>query len=439
MNQLSVTKTLALAVLILLPFWALPILPGTFRPISMFLTLPLGLMYLLTAIREDKLEKTEVLLLMFFLTALFFSCVQFAFLGGGASTFIIGNFLLALGIFGYFGFRFCLREFGLTKVLGYVKAAIYIIVAVGWFDVLGWLGIIPDALRGMVNYAIAGKSSSRIVLTVSEPAWASRLALCFLPFAYYFWSVERTLLNKFALGSLFIFFLLCFSLSGIVVLLSAIGLYLISQISIKVIFKTFILIVVLCTSLFFVFEKMKEEGGYFVSRFDKIASIESVDSLMTLEALAAIDGSALIRIGYPWIALQVAFDEPLGIGVGRYPEYFNEKITQYGKIVTNDIAVAEHIAKKSADQRSYFIKVYSETGLLSLFLVCFYVSIHRKLKVLKQKFEGKHVHLYKLCIALLLSMFVCYGNMIQFASFIFPFYWFAPAMVNYLYLNEEKS
>ena len=434
MNSLSITRILSVLVVVLLPFWALPILPGTFRPISMFLCFPLGLLFILSAFAHDRLSKPDIVLLVFFALSLMLSAIQFVFLGGSSTNYIIGNILFFLGVFGYFGFKYCLNQIGFDAFMRYLRLSTYIIVIIGWVDVFGWLGLIPELLRESINFIVAGKSSSRIILTASEPAWASRLSICFLPFAYYFWSAHKTFVILVSLISLVVFFILAFSLSGILVLFAAMGLFIISKLSFKVLFNVTVIAAVFFTGLFFTFQKMKEGGGYFVTRFDKVASIESIESVMTLEALAAIDGSALIRLGYPWIALQVAIEKPLGVGIGRYPEYFNEKVKQYGKIVTNDPAVAEHIEKKNADQRSYYIKVYTDTGFFAVLLIIFYAMVHKRLKLLSQR-----VDYHILCPVLLVSMYVCYGNMVQFASFIFPFYWLAPAIITFLYENNESA
>jgi hypothetical protein len=430
------TKVISILVVLLLPFWALPFIPGSFKPLSIFLCIPLGIMFLIQIlVLKKKVAYTDFLLLLFFLGGLLYSLLFFIVEGAILTNFAVGISLFIIGLNSYFAFKYILEALGVEKFLVFLRYSIFIVVIIGWIDLLGWLGLIPTFIRDFVNYAVAGKSSSRIILTVSEPAWASRLVVCLAPFAFLFWKRKKKLVDLFSLLSLLVFFMCAFSLSGFLLLFMVALFHLISRLSIVAVCKV-TLMLTLTTSLIYVsYINIKDGGGYYVSRIDKIAKVDNIESLMTLDALAAFDGSALIRIGYPIISTQIFIENPFGIGIGRYGEYFNENIVNYGSRVTNDIQVAEHIENVNADQRSFYTKILTEHGiLLSFLLLAFYVSIYKKLKRLSILF-GKDA---LLGIGVLhISLLIVFANMVQFASYLFPFYWLIPALISICY--EQKK
>lgn len=332
----------------------------------------------------------------------------------------------------FYGFRYILNTIGLHQVFLVLKYSILVVAIVGWFDLAGILGLVPSSIREFVQLAMTGKSSGRLILTVSEPAWASRLILCLLPFCYYFWNATRQRRDLFILGSFVIFFFLTFSLSGVLVLLVASGLYLINNLSLKKILQISTFLVIGFVALASAFSMYSNKGGYFTSRITKITELQDYSTLFSLNNLAAFDGSSFIRIGYPIISGKVFLDNPLGIGIGQYGLYFNEYVAQYGKHVTQNKQVVGHVKNENADQRSYYTKVLTDNGLiLSIVLIYFYWLQHKKLKYLLKLrqslgFIGKEELLF-------ISLILVYANMIQFASYLFPFYWFIPALISHCY------
>lgn len=435
MNQDMLTRGIATLVIILIPFWTLPIIPGSFKPISVFICFPLAFLFFIQRLFvTKKIDKTDFVLLLFLITGVLYSTLIYLFEGLILSNFIIGIALFIIGISYYFGFKYILKTVGLNAFLRLIQYSIYIVIIIGWIDLLSFLGVLPDFIRSFLNHLVAGKSSSRIILTVSEPAWASRLVLCLMPFAFLIWKRYKRKVDLFTLLSLVIFFIFTFSLSGFLVLIVVSGLILISKISFSVLLKTIAVLSVIFGLFYVTYLNIKDDGNYFVSRIQKIVELKDLGSLMSLENLASFDGSAMIRIGYPIISMQIFLDNPFGIGVGRYGEYFNREIVNYGKSVTENAQVVSHVDGISADQRSFYTKVLTEHGIfITSLLILFYIMIHKKLKKLSILL-GKNS---KLEINILyVSLLITYANMIQFASYLFPFFWLIPAIISICY--EQK-
>ncbi|MFV7770798.1 hypothetical protein [Shewanella marisflavi] len=435
MIRLSFTEIYCRLLIILLPFWTLPIIPGSFKPITVFLVFPLAVLFLLKRLfTEAIVKKDEIIVLAFLIFGAVYSLILFIFEGGGGN-FIAGFIVFLLGVSSYFGYKYIISKIGLECVLKYLKYSIVIVVFIGWIDFLGWIGFIPTSFRVFVNEIVAGKSGSRIILTTSEAAWASRLVLCLLPFALFDWFVSKRKSSLFLILSLVMFFVFAFSLSGFVVLTFVLLLYLLSKFSIKSIIRALAALIIGLTLFYSTFSYLKSSGGgYFVSRIEKVATMDDFSGLMNLDNLASFDGSAFIRLGYPIISIKVFLDNPWGIGVGRYGLFFNEYISNYGKSVQTNIQVIEHVSNSNADQRSYYTKVLTEHGvLLSVILFLFYFNCHKRLNYCLNTSSSKGQVWNS---TLRISLFVVYANMIQFGSYLFPFYWLIPALI-YTYYEKK--
>lgn len=427
--------------ILLIPFWTLPFIPGSFKPISIFLLFPLAILYLTRRLCNGlSINKDELYILIFLLLSVVWSLIMHFSLYNYHTSYI--KYLSALtifciGVLSYFGFKYIIYSLGFVSIYKYLVYASLIVVIIGWIDFLGWLGLLPSGLRVFFNEMLSGKSGSRIILTTSEPAWASRLVLCLLPFIFYYWKIKKNRLSVFIGASLVLFFVFSFSISGFVVLIFTCLVYLLlSRITFKLFLRGFLLNIVLILMFYGVYLYLVNDvGGYFVSRIGKFTELKNIYDLMILENLASIDGSALIRIGYPIISTNIFMENPWGVGIGQYGLYFNDHVSNYGKVILDNVQVAEHIKNTNADQRSFYLKVLSENGLLiSMFLVLFYYNIFRKLLFFER--SGKHSDIV-LSIVLKISMILVFANMIQFASYLFPFYWLIPALISVCYEKRK--
>ncbi len=413
------------------PFWTLPFLPGSFRPLISYFIFIFGFMYIINGFfYMKKYRKEDFFILSFLIFSVFHSVLMFSFYGGNVSVWINSVGLLFIGVISYFGYRYILTGIEFDKIVGYFKLPIYALVIIGWLEVLSSIGVLPFVIKSVINTLLAGKEVGRIGLTTSEPAWASRLCVFIIPITYYLYKVKGIRLMFPCLISLLLFFVMTFSLSGVVVVLGASVIYLfIFKFRIRTFINISLVILVLSLALSSLYINFKSDEHYYITRFEKIDKVDISDLDSILSSLSVLDGSAFIRTAYPVVSFRVFFDNPLGVGVGRYGEYFENQISRFGYTALKNAQVQRHISDRNADQRSYYGKIISETGIIGLLLILiFYIRIIRVLKRSKNDINKNTL------LSILLSIML--ANMLQFASYIMPIYWLIPAMV--LNYADEK-
>lgn len=423
---------------LLIPFWTLPFIPGLFKPISTLLVSVVAVPYLIKRVFITRsLEKLDLVLICYITFSLLIG-ILFSFNSFGVNNVVAFSMFLC-GTLSFFGYKYLVNYKGFEFALQLIKSAIYVTVLIGWVDLLSWAGLIPKVLGESLSLVLSGKTPSRIVLTTSEPAWACRLISLLLPFAWYFMKVDQRVKSKFVFYSLIIFFIATFSLSGVVILVFFVVAFLLNKFSISNIIKTLLYGLIIMQLFAIVFTSIKESGGYYVSRIDKIANLDNVENVMSLKTLSKLDGSAFIRLGYPIISFNIFLENPEGLGLGNYGNHFSDYVKRNMGYALENVTVSKHVEKQNADQRNFITKLVTDNGLVTfLFIVSFYLISYLQIKKILKKFPRDH---FAKC--LLFGMFFMFANMIQMASYLFISYWLIPALISCYYtkrvLNEKQN
>lgn len=414
---------------LLFPLWSLPVVPGTFRPLFVYIYGLIGAFFFLTRVVDcRRLTFSQVCVSFFVVFGLVQSAVLFVFGGGAFGVWFYLNVIFLLGCMSYFGFSYHVNKYGVKMYISFFYLGLVFYVFVGLLELASYVGAIPWSLKSTLNLLLSGRVSGRLSVTSSEPAWASRMTLILLPIAYYFYKRSVSIFNLGLFCCLWIFFFASFSLSGVVVLVFAvISYFVLFRLRVTSLVYGLLAVGLLLVCFYSLFQYMKASGsGYYVTRFEKMRDVDSADIDSLLNSLALLDGSAFIRIGYPVLAFRVFEKNPMGVGVGRYGVYFEKEVATLGSAALSNEAVLSHIEQKNADQRNYHLKIFTEHGLfLSVVLIIFYVNSFLRLKRILKAFPCSNEA--KLLVSLFCLML---GNMLQFASYAFPLYWLVPALIN---------
>jgi hypothetical protein len=423
---------------ILFPFWTLPFLPGAFKPISTYIFCVLAFSFFFKKVDNGRfICKTDFYLLLILILTITHSVVLFYFYGGNDFVWGYSNAMFFIGVCSYFGIKNFIRLYSVDSFVLLFKYPILIFISIGWLELLGYIGILPLDFKHAINLIVSGKEVGRMGLTTSEPAWASRVCSILIPFAWVIYKNRKTYFNLFSLFSLCFFFIVCFSLSGVVVFFTAVLFYFILfKFSLYQFFKMSVLISIVFAFLYgvFVFLKTNDEGSYYLTRFEKVEQIDLENINRAISSLAILDGSAFIRIGYPIVSFRIAADNPLGVGIGRYGEYFPQYIKDFGSAGLSNQIVESHLANNTGDQRTYYGKILSETGVfISIIFIYFYYLSYKRIK--KHRYSGELVGWDVFAISLFVIML---GNMVQLSSYLMLIYWLVPALMEEAYNEKNK-
>lgn len=414
-------------------------LPGTFKPIVVMVFAFIGL---LSALQTGVLFKTKTDRLIFYFTATsIISTIPFILINYNQISLKVLSLQVVyfVGIFSYYGYRYVFKRITFEKLaLSFVLASVFLLI-VGILESMGNNFKNFLIVKELIGEIFSGKVTSRIQLTAGEPDWAGRLILCMIPFVIFYSKAKENSRYLVALKYLLVFlFLGTFSLSAYLTGLIAVSIYYLIRSGreiIRDIGKIILIFSIVGGSLFYL--KDQSDDGYYSSRIQKIVDVDVLYSLNEIGDLSSIDGSVLIRVGYPLIALEILASNPYGVGLGMYGPAFSTYIERELPNLTSNESIASNVDKKDADQRSFFLKLLLECGPLgfSIFILLNLDSLKTLRKAsgtracrdvsVKRKVD---------CCFMLFSLSI--ANMFTFASFMFPLYFMVPALIT-AYLKDD--
>ncbi|AEA34637.1 hypothetical protein [Hippea maritima] len=418
--------------LLLVPFMSLPVMPSDYRPISIFFLVPFSFLITLKYLIRLKISKDIFYLLLF----LVFVSIQ--------SVLLLDNIFLSLryiapvflGIFSYIAIRYFFIKNNIEKVFDKFFVLYILIAVIGFVEILSMKGLLPHSLKDIIGIVFSGKVSSRIQLISSEGSWASKIIIFSIPIYLYYYC-KNGYFNK-SFYVLLLLFVMIFSLEGFAIVATAFMLYLsydffhifkkliTFRYKLKYYFILVISIVILSILINII---LSTNTGYAINRIYKFLDATSLWELLSL------DGSTFIRVIYPYIGFEIFVDHPFGVGLGGYAQYFNHYINLIPVDYSKFNEVVGDIATVSADPKSLYAKIFSETGIIGIGLL--FLFFKQQIKYLKYNIKinpkFKLYFIYNLAFA--------FASVIQFGSFAYLPFWFAFALNSAFYTkgNNEKN
>lgn len=150
----------------------------------------------------------------------------------------------------------------------------------------------------------------------------------------------------------------------------------------------------------------------------KLGDVNSFESILLL------DGSVYLRVMYPYYAILIGIEYPLGVGAVSYSEVFNSMFHTFpfSYIGAENQEVIMDIRSSTADPRGLMTSIWAYGGIPSVFLFLVFVII-----TLKNVLNIEDRNLKKVLLAtFLLSM----ANGLQFGSLAYFPLWFSAALIN---------
>lgn len=414
--------TLAIYCLIL-PFWSLPILPGTFKPIAVLFAAFISVKFfanLRTRVSPEDLLMLGYLIYASALTSIFAIFAEIPIAVDKISIFLIG-------FLAFFGVREIFGRANPNQITSAMTWSAIILLPFFIIETLALLKLIPEVWKIFLNQIFNGKGSTRIVLTAGEPSWAGIVFLMLFPFCYHRQIITNSGLDRLLFVFICVGFFVSFSLSAFFTAFIAATLFAIIQGKLLGYFKVLVVSISFLTLFLFVIFNMFEESYYFSSRLFKISGLIARGDL-NLESFMAVDGSVLIRFSYPIIAFEIFVNNPIGSGVGSYGYLFSEYLTNNSmNALTNNFYIMSHVVNQNADARNFILQIANDTGIVGLFLLTtFYWRIYKRISNMAKKNE---VYDHNYVRLLQMGFCIMVGCMFQFGTYLFPLYSLIPALV----------
>ena len=412
-NALPLKKLSWLAVFFL-PFISLPVMPSTYRPVSVYFLLLPALLFFTNYKSKEEIQDRNVVL--FFLYVVFYGLVAAFF----SEKFVGLNYIselvaVIIGLLVYLGFRFIFHEYGLNWFFRVTSFSYKFVVVVGLIEVLSSAGLLPYSVKELINLAFSGKSHSRIQLTTMEAAWGARVFL-FLFITYLYSNVDHGVKKIiFIVLGLFLF-LSTFSMAMMSYLALGVLFYFLIIYKFKGVAYLFFISIISYFSLLFlmsVFE-MLGMGGYHLNRLEALL----YGDFYQLQDMLYYDQSIFIRMGYPLLAVFVYLDNLGGVGLGQYSAYFGEYLVDvYGVSVLSFPEVFSDVYSSDGDPRSLPAKALVELSIIGLFIY-FYLFYSAYI------YRNREYNLYK-------TLFFCLALASSFTmgTWAYMYVWMALAMM----------
>lgn len=421
-----------IAGIVCLPFDSFPgIFPAAYRPLSIIFFMILSIYYFVQIIYKKNIERSVLILLVFFIYSSIFSLIFSTFIyknfSGtvdflvtciiGVATFAVNNYF-----FHYLSKYFNDTTLYVTFFFKLISNVYIFVMIIGIIEVLSLSGILPNNIRLYMHYIFSGNlRADRIQLTSSEPSWASMQLLFIIPSFYYMCSVNKKYRKWLYIA--IILFLFTFSLQGIVTVMIAVILYNFIKNRknlMKFIPKILLAIVGCILVLFLLYEfaiNLTNSNSYYISRLRNFGTKPS-----SVYEFLLRDGSTYIRVIFPYIGFLLFLKNPLlGIGAGNYRFEFQNFIFNRFKEGLNLNEIVANINALSANPKNLYTRILGETGIIGfvIFFIFCYLVIS---KFAKAKFKNKNVVMLWIC--LLFSFFL------QFDSFAYVNFWISMAFIN---------
>lgn len=398
---------------ILFPLWSLPFLPGTYSsPFHFFL---LGIAPLLFCANKVRINKVDLLWLIFGFSSLSFGLVASFGQRELSVRSIIGAVYWIIFTISFLSLKVLIEEAGRTRTLNVFTNLSKVIIAFGVFEFLmkhaGSFSLIAP-----FNIMFSGHVSSRLQLTTSEASWAVQILLILLPFLLFNYNISRRPADLFYLVLSFVLIILCLSMTGIMIGLIAVFLYYL-LFGTRWLFK--LIFYGLATSAIFMFAYMwiltLDAPPYYLSRLIKLITIlQSVDGQGLFINIISIDDSLFVRFGYPFIALKMWIDNPLGVGLNNFGYFFPHYLNELAINVENKHEVMRHLKNLNADPRNLFLKILVENGIFCfiVFIMILRYCVHWLRYQCPHEFQRTFRYLFVIMLGMMMQFstpyFACY-------------------------------
>ena len=362
--------------ILLLPFWSLPFIPGTFSAASPYGFAAIGCLKLFRLKIHPKFWLYLALFASVWLTA---ASVGLLIYERQLHQLLIYPFAL-LGTIGVWAL---MDELGLEFVSRWVRWSIIIYCAVAAMDLLFPLfGF--DSLRLSIHSVFSGKESEKFIVTMSEPSWAAMFSTFSIAWLICMRRLNITKYFKFDLlimSFLFFSIVYSFSMTGFLVLGLSIMFFLIVRRSVFAPIAGSAALSLLAIVFYLSFQHYSRPD-YTQDRVRKLHSL----SELSLANLTEIDDSLFVRIGYPIAGIGLIFENPVALGIGRFSVKLADSLKGVGLDFRGKPEVEEHILKENADPRALLIRVGIDFGLIvgSAIIVWLGVQIYCAVQIMNQ-------------------------------------------------------
>ncbi len=417
--------TLLLCGILLIPFMSLPVMPSDYRPISIFLIVPISIFIYVKYLDSLKLQADILLLSFFVLFAVVHSLILQPF-----TTSIRGVLPLFFGFFSYVGINYYFQRTRIITIFNKLTKLFVFIAILGIIEFLAMKNLIPYSIKSFIGEIFSGKVSSRIQLTTMEGSWAAKVIIFSIPIYVYHYCNRGYFYISFYI--LLVLFLLTFSLEGFAIVGLAFMFrflpVLFKMITFRYKLKYYLYLLIFIIATFFIIQYvLSNYSGYVIDRIYKFLNANS------LLAILSLDASTFIRVVYPYIGFLILWDNPCGVGLGGYAETFNSYIKNIPVEYSNFQEVIGDIRTISADPKNLYSKIASETGIVGvLFVISFLFLQFRYLS-----YSIKCLPKYKLFF--LTNFLLGLTCVIQFSSFAYLPFWFAFALNSAIYFKLRKG
>lgn len=430
----------------LLPYDAFPVMPSTYRPISIF-PFAISLLFVISDVpgREIRIiDKRQLLVLAFFAMTI---CINaFRALCGDIQVdgFIDTALTLAIGVVVYFCISGYLKrrasreplETTLNWLLHQLSAAYVIPLAIGCAEALSLGGLLPASVNSTLSGFFGGNQSSRLTLTSFEASWASIHLLIAALSNLFLYRRDKGVfhLGCFCIASLL--FLYTNSMQGIMILAcaSVVFIFWYGYISgrILIILKWILLAALIFASilvamrLYFV---VSESNAYYATRLIYFTDIDH---------LIHTDGSSFVRLVFPIIGIQMLIANPaFGVGAGAFAQQLPFFIAEYYPWSLKFEEVAQYLSGSLVPSATcLYTRVLGECGVFgSIPFFAFLGSSLRCIGVVANRGGMHGVHMVYLVLVLICTQ-------LQFASYAYLPFWLALALLDsahYSSIPDEGS
>ncbi len=417
--------TLLLCGILLIPFMSLPVMPSDYRPVSVFLLVPISILIYLRRLINLGLTKDVLVLSLFFLFAMVQSLILQPF-----TVSLRAIMPLFFGFFSYVGMSYYFQKNRVINTFNHLIKIFILIAIIGIIEALAMREIIPFYLKEFIGEVFSGKVSSRIQLVSMEGSWAAKIIIFSIPIYIFLYCLKERFHISFYI--LIILFLLIFSLEGFAILGLAF-LFRFFPVLIKVItfrykFKYYLFTLLSILTISIIMQNvLSNQSGYQIQRLYKFADANSFLTILSL------DDSTFIRAVYPYIGFLIFWENPFGVGLGGYAECFNYYIKTIPVQHSHFSEVVGDIITISADPKNLYSKIASETGIVGIgFFISFLIL---QLKYLRYNI----VTLPKYKLFFLTNFLLGLTCVIQFGSFAYLPFWFAFAINSAIYYKIRKG
>lgn len=439
-RKISLAEVFFATGILLLPYDAFPIMPSTYRPISL-VPFFISLLFIISddGIRQIKLiGRRQLLILGFF--ALTFCGNAFRVLAGNIQpeNYIDTIVTLVIGLLAYFCFTSYLRwratqeSFATTldRLLHLLSVAYILPLFVGCLEAASLNGLLPSSVNVALISFFGGNQSYRLTLTSFEASWASIhliiAALCNL----FLYRKDKSAFHFVCFCVATVLFFLTNSMQGVMVLGCATAAFILwygyKKKRLLVIFRWMLIVVGVFVTFLFVLRLYFESSGaetYFATRLVNFTD---------LTRLIHIDGSSFVRLIFPLIGLQMFMMHPVfGTGAGTFAQQLPKYISEYYPWSVQFEEISRYLnGTLTPSAVCLYTRALGELGLLgSALFFAFVCSSFRCIGNVASRggLQGLHV-------VYLIFVLIC--TPLQFASYAYLPFWLALALLDFAGYKE---